>query len=55
MLANKLTYYDNTKKRDHESQIVQAKEYPKLNHGGPSQKQASGPNQPINLLRQDNH
>ena len=36
-------------------QIVQAKENIKLGHGGPSQRQASGTNQPIEVLRQVHH
>ena len=31
----KLTLYDETKKRDHDSQIVRAEENFKLSHGGP--------------------
>ena len=36
----KLTYYDDTKKRVHDSQIVRAKESFKLSYGGPSHRQA---------------
>ena len=32
----KLTHYDETKKMAHDSQIVRAKEYFTLSHGGPS-------------------
>ena len=38
----KLTHYDDTKKKTHDSQIVRAKENLKLSYGGPSQRQASG-------------
>ena len=34
--GEKLTHHDETKKRDHDSQIVRAKENFKLSHGGPS-------------------
>ena len=51
----KLTHYDGTKKRVHDPQIVKAKENFKLSHGGPSQRQASGTNQPIEALLQDHH
>ena len=34
----KLTHYDETKKRAHDSQIVRAKEDLKLSYGGPSQR-----------------
>ena len=41
----KLTHYDETKKRAHDSQVAMiAKEDLKLSHGGPSQRQASGTN-----------
>ena len=36
----KLTHYDETEKRAHDSQIVSAKENLKLGHGGPSYSQA---------------
>ena len=52
---NKLTHYDDTKKRAHHSHIVQAKENLKLSHSGASQKQVSGTNQPIKAFRQSNH
>ena len=51
----KLTHYDETKKRTHNSQIVRAKENFKLSHGGPSYRQASGTNPPIKALRQSCH
>ena len=35
----KLTHYGGTKKRNHDSCIVTAKENLKLSHGGPSQRQ----------------
>ena len=35
----------------HDSQIVRAKENLKLNHGGPSYRQALGTNPPIKVLR----
>ena len=35
----KLTHYDETKKSDIESQTVRVKANPKLNHGGPNQRQ----------------
>ena len=43
----KLTHYDETKKRAHDSQIVRAKE--NLIQGGPSYKKAPGTNPPIKL------
>ena len=43
----KLTHYDETKKKAHDSQIARAKENPKLSHGGPSHRQASDTNPPI--------
>ena len=49
---NKLTHYDKTKERAHDSHIVRAKENLKLSSGGPSQKQASGTKLPIKALRQ---
>ena len=51
----KLTHYDKTKKRAHDSQIVRAKEELKLSHSTPSQRQASGTNQRIKALRQCRH
>ena len=48
----KLTHYDETKKRAHDSQMVRAKENLKLSHGGPSYRQASDTNQPIKALCQ---
>ena len=47
--SNKITHYDETKKRTHDWQIVRAKENLKLNHGGPSQRQEPGTNQRIKL------
>ena len=44
-----------TKKMADDSQIVRAKEYPKLSHGGPSQIQTSCTNQRITALRQGRH
>ena len=35
------TKYDETKKRDHDLQMVRAKENIKVSHGGPSKRQAS--------------
>ena len=46
----KLTHYDETEKRAHDSQIVRAKENLKLRHGGPSFSQASGTNPTIKRL-----
>ena len=43
----KLSHYDETKKRAHNSQKVRAKENSSLIHDGPSQRQALGTNQPI--------
>ena len=51
----KLTHYDDTNKRAHETQIVRANENLKLIYGGPSQRQASGTNQQIKALRQGRH
>ena len=45
----KLTHYDDTKKRAHDSKIVRAKENHKV---GTAQRKASGINQPITALRQ---
>ena len=42
-------------KQAHNSEIVRAKENLKLNHGGSSQRQASGTNQPIKALHQGRH
>ena len=50
-----ITHYDGTKKRARDSQIARAKVNPKLSHGGPSQRQASGANQPIKTSRQGCH
>ena len=46
----KLTHYDETKKRAHDSQKVRAKENLKLSHGGPSQRQAAGTHRLIKAL-----
>ena len=54
-LIDKLTHYDDTKKRAHDSQIVIVKENLKLIYCGPSQRQVSGPNQRIKALRQGRH
>ena len=51
----KLTHYDETKKRAHDSQKVRAKEELKLSHSTPSQRQASGTNERIKALRQCRH
>ena len=51
----KLTHYDETKKRAHDSQIVRAKEELKLSHSTPSQRQASGTNKRIKALHQCRH
>ena len=51
----KLTHYDETEERAHDSQIVIAKENLKLSHGGPSYSHASGTNPPIKALRQSRH
>ena len=48
----KLTNCDQTKKRADDSQIVRAKENPKLSHVGTSQGQASGTIQRIKALPQ---
>ena len=50
IITEKLTHYDDTKKMDHGSKIVRAKENLKLSYGGPSQWQASGTNQRIKAL-----
>ena len=47
-----LAHYDETKRRTSDSQISKANENLKLSHGGPSQRQVSGINQPIKALRQ---
>ena len=52
---NNLTYYDDTKKMAHDSQVVRANENLKLNHGGPSQRPASGTNPPMKNLGQALH
>ena len=51
----KLSHYDESEKRAHDSQIDRAKENLKLSNGGPSYSQASGPNPPIKALRQSRH
>ena len=51
----KLTLYDETVKRAHDSQIVKAKENLKWSHGGPSYSQASGTNPLIKALSQRCH
>ena len=51
----KLTHYDDTKKRTHDSQIVRAKENINLSYGGPSYSQAPDTNPPIKALRQSRH
>ena len=51
----KLTLHDETKKMAHDSQIVRAKENPKLSQGGSSYRWASGTNPPIKALRQSRH
>ena len=51
----KLTHYDDTKVRNHDSQWVKAKENLKLSYGGPSQWQASGTNKRIKAFRQGHH
>ena len=43
----KLTYYDEKKKRAHDTQRVRAKVNFKLSHSGSSQSQASDTNQPM--------
>ena len=43
----KLTRYDETKKKAHDSQIVRAKENLKLSYGGSSERQTSDTNQRI--------
>ena len=51
----KFTHYDETKKRAHDSQIVRTEENLKLSYCGPSQRHASGANQPVKALRQGRH
>ena len=51
----KLTHYDETEKRAHDTHIIRANENIKLSHGGPSYSQASGTNPPIKALRQSRH
>ena len=51
----KLTHYDETEKRAHDSQIVRAKENLKYSHSGPCYRQASGTNPRIKALRQSRH
>ena len=48
----KLTHFDDTKKGTHDSQIVRAKENPKLSYDGPSQRQASDTKERIKTLDQ---
>ena len=50
-----LLYDNEKKKRVNDSQIVRLKENLKLSYGGPSQRQASGTNQHIQVLRQGRH
>ena len=45
----KLTHYDETKGRAHDSQIVRAKENLKLSYVGSSQRQSSDTNKMIKL------
>ena len=45
-------YHNETKKRAKDSQIVRAKENLKLSHGGPSQRQTSDTNSPMQVLGQ---
>ena len=52
LAAKVLMHYDETKKRAHNSYIV---ENLKLSHSGPSYSQASGINPPIKALRQSHH
>ena len=51
----KLTHYDETGKKAHDSQIVRAKENLKFSHVGPSYSKAPGTNLPIKALRQSCH
>ena len=51
----KLTLYDETEKRVHNSQIVRVKENLKLSYGGPSYSQASGTSPPTKALYQSTH
>ena len=51
----KLTHYDETKKRAHDSQLVRTKVNLKLSHSRPSQRQASATNQRVEALRQGRH
>ena len=44
--VHKIQNKEQTQKWAHDSQIVRAKENLKLSHGEPSQRQASGTNQP---------
>ena len=48
----KLTHYDKTEKKAHDSQIVRAQENLNLSHGGPSYSQVSGTNPLIKAFRQ---
>ena len=51
----KLTHYDGTKKKAHDSQIVRAKENLKLCHARTSQRRASDTNWGIKALLQGRH
>ena len=51
----KLTHYDDTENRAHDSQIVRAKENLKFSYCRPSKRQASGTNKQIKALRQGHH
>ena len=51
----KLTHYDETKKRAHDSQKVRVKENLKYIHRGPCYRQASDTNPQIKALRQRRH
>ena len=51
----KLTRYDETEKKAHDSQIVRAEENLKLSHVGPNYEQTPGTNLPIKALRQSRH
>ena len=53
----KLTHYNETNKRAHDSQIDRAEETLKVCYDVPSQRQALGTNQPMKVLhvRQDRH
>ena len=45
----KLTHYDKTKKKAHDSQIVRAKENLKLSHGGPATDKRQAPTHRLKL------